>query len=80
MVLLRKIISGCTSKNKTMKQIIRDLIDTLLAIAVVCAFITPILIGFSVDMNKARTKNAVRPTIEMRELSDTTITSSLSIN
>ena len=80
MVLLRKIISGCTSKNKTMKRVIRDLIDTLLAIVVVCAFITPILIGISYDVEAKRTKNAGRPTIEMRELSDTTITSSLSIN
>lgn len=49
-----------------MKRVIRDLIDTLLAIVVVCAFITPILIGISYDIEAKRTKNASRPLTEMR--------------
>lgn len=49
-----------------MKRVIRDLVDTLLAIAVVCAFITPFIIGFSVDAEAKRTKNAGRPLTEMR--------------
>lgn len=55
-----------------MRQVIKDIVDTLLAIVVVCAFITPILIGISYDMNKARTKHAGRPTTEMRECVITT--------
>ena len=53
-----------------MKQIIRDLVDTLLAILVMCAIITPLLIGISIDINKARTKNAARQQIELCECID----------
>lgn len=50
-----------------MRQVIRDLVDTLLAIVVVCAFVTPILMLISYDIDKARKTNAGRPTIEMRD-------------
>ena len=53
-----------------MKRVIRDLVDTLLAILVMCAIITPLLIGISIDINKARTKNAARQQIELCECVD----------
>ena len=50
-----------------MKRVIRDLVDTLLAMVMVCAFVTPILMLISYDIDKARKTNAGRPTIEMRD-------------
>ena len=50
-----------------MRQVIKDLVDTLLAMVVVCAFVTPILMLISYDIDKARKTNAGRPTIEMRD-------------
>lgn len=61
-----------------MKRVIRDLIDTLLAIVVVCAFITPFIIGFSVDIEAKRTKNAGRPITEMRVCTNNEVKDTLS--
>ena len=61
-----------------MKRVIRDLVDTLLAIAVVCAFITPFIIGFSVDAEAKRTKNASRPLTEMRVCANSEVKDTLS--